>query len=161
MNKAYLMIGGNEGDRFSHLRQARSNLELCCGELIQQSSLYETAPWGNTNQAMFINQALLLQTTQNPTQLMENILNIEQKMGRKRAVRYGPRSIDIDILFFNNEIISIPMLTVPHPEIQNRRFVLEPMNEIAASYIHPVLHKSITELLRTCPDPLTVKKIIE
>jgi 2-amino-4-hydroxy-6-hydroxymethyldihydropteridine diphosphokinase len=161
MNKLYLSIGGNEGNRFSNLKQAVTNIEIFCGELLLQSSLYETAPWGKTDQHSFLNQALLIQTGLDAVSAMKIILEIEEKMGRKRKEKYGSRIIDIDILFFNNEILQLPQLKIPHPEIQNRRFVLVPMNEIASSFIHPVSHKTIRELLDECPDQLSVKKIIE
>ena len=161
MNKLYLSIGGNEGNRLSNLKQAVTNIEIFCGELLLQSSLYETAPWGKTDQPSFLNQALLIQTSHDPVSAMKIILEIEEKMGRKRTEKYGSRIIDIDILFFNNEILYLPQLKIPHPEIQNRRFVLVPMNEIASSFIHPVLKKTIRELLDECPDQLSVKKIIE
>jgi len=101
---------------------------------------------------------LELMTMLAPGFLMEQLLEIEQMAGRQRREKYGPRTIDIDILFFNDDIISTPLLTVPHPHIALRRFVLEPMNELAPAYIHPVLRKSIAQLLDDCPDPLPVKK---
>lgn len=161
MNKLYLLIGGNEGNRFSNLKQAVTNIEIFCGELLLQSSLYETDAWGKTDQHSFLNQALLIQTKLGASEMMKTVLKIEEKMGRKRTEKYGSRIIDIDILFFNREIISLPQLTIPHPEIQNRRFVLVPMNEIASSFIHPGLNRSISQLLDICPDHLRVKKIIE
>ena len=161
MNKAYLLIGGNEGNRLFHLKQAVTNIEIFCGEILILSSLYETAPWGRSDQPAFLNQALLIQTPLQAAALMQSILQIEEEMGRKRIEKYGPRSIDIDILFFNNDIIDQPQLKIPHPEIQNRRFVLEPMNEIAPSLLHPLLGKTIQELLSKCPDQLGVKKIME
>jgi len=160
MNQSYLLMGGNEGNRLFHLEQAVANIKKFCGELLRLSSLYETAPWGRSDQPSFLNQALLIQTSLEASELMHAILQIEEKMGRKRIEKYGPRLIDIDILFFNNDIIDQPQLKIPHPEIQNRRFVLEPMNEIASSLFHPVLGKTIQELLNDCPDQLEVKKII-
>jgi 2-amino-4-hydroxy-6-hydroxymethyldihydropteridine diphosphokinase len=159
MNKAYLLIGGNEGERADELARARRNITASCGPLIESSSLYETAAWGKTDQASFLNQALLLETPLTASSLMNTLLGIEEKMGRKRLEKYGPRIIDIDILFFNTEIINLTGLVIPHPEIQNRRFALAPMNEIASDYIHPVLQKTILELLLECPDQLDVKKI--
>ncbi|MBS1600158.1 MAG: 2-amino-4-hydroxy-6-hydroxymethyldihydropteridine diphosphokinase [Bacteroidetes bacterium] len=161
MNKIYLLIGGNEGNRFSYLKQAITNIEIFCGELLKTSSIYETAPWGKTDQDLFLNQALLIQSALDPVSTMNTVLEIEKKMGRKRIEKYGSRIIDIDILFFNNEIVNIPQLKIPHPEIQNRRFVLTPMNEIAPTFMHPVLRKTVHELLEECPDQLAVKKIIE
>jgi len=159
MNQAYLLTGGNEGNRLSHLLQAITNIEKYCGEITVRSSLYESAAWGKTDQPDFLNQTLLLQTRLTAQNLMRTILDIEKKMGRKRVRQYGPRTIDIDILFFNDEIIDEPSLIIPHPQIQNRRFTLVPMNEIAPGLIHPVLHKSIHRLLQECADPLDVKKI--
>jgi 2-amino-4-hydroxy-6-hydroxymethyldihydropteridine diphosphokinase len=153
------LTGGNVGNRLSHLQQAITNIEEYCGEIIRKSSVYETAAWGKTDQASFLNQAILLQTDLDAEALMTNILFIEEKMGRQRAEKYGSRIIDIDILFFNDEIINTDSLHIPHPEIQRRRFVLEPMDELATSLIHPVIKKSIHQLLLECSDPLEVKKI--
>ncbi len=158
MNKAYLLIGGNEGNRTDELARACGYITRFCGALTLRSALYETAAWGKTDQDDFLNQALLLETGLNASALLDTLLGIEEKMGRKRVEKYGPRNIDIDILFYNDEIINLDGLVIPHPEIQNRRFVLEPMNEIAPGYIHPVLKKNITALLKECPDKGDVKK---
>ena len=159
MNNVYLLTGGNEGNRTFHVQQAMANIEKYCGVILRHSGLYETAAWGITDQAAFLNQVLLISTGFEPSALMTRILEIETSMGRKRVKKYGPRTIDIDILFFNDEIIDEPGLKIPHPEIQNRRFVLEPMDEIAPGLMHPVLRKTISQLLAECPDQLDVKKI--
>ena len=159
MNNAYLLIGGNLGNRSKNLSLAMHLLGHKCGNILKQSAIYETAPWGKTDQANFYNQALLLQTVQEPLTLLENILSIELKMGRERAEKNGPRIIDIDILFFNEESIDVPNLRVPHPEIQYRRFALVPLNEIASEFIHPVLRKNIRTLLKACQDELEVVKV--
>jgi 2-amino-4-hydroxy-6-hydroxymethyldihydropteridine diphosphokinase len=159
MNKTYLLTGGNEGDRYFHMQQAMTNIELICGRVIQLSSLYETAPWGKSDQADFLNQVLLVETNLRPKQLLQSILEIEKALGRKRTIRNAPRTIDIDILLYDSEVIESDGLTIPHPRISERRFVLEPLNEIAADYIHPVLYKSVRQLLLECKDELTVKKI--
>ncbi len=159
MNKAYLLIGGNEGDRFLHMQQARTNIELICGQLLLVSSIYETAPWGKTDQPDFLNQVLLINTVFSPEELLKGILSIEEKGGRKRTVKNAPRTIDIDILFYNDLILEKPGLTIPHPRIAIRRFVLEPLNEISPEFIHPVFGKTIRELLLECKDELGVKKI--
>jgi 2-amino-4-hydroxy-6-hydroxymethyldihydropteridine diphosphokinase len=159
MNKAYLLTGGNEGDRFLHMKQARANIEHICGQLLLVSSLYETAPWGNKDQADFLNQVLLIETKFKPEELLRAVLSIEEKGGRKRTTKNAPRTIDIDILFFNDLVMNEPGLSIPHPRIADRRFVLEPLNEISPGYIHPVLHKSIHQLLLECKDELGVKKI--
>ena len=159
MNKAYLLIGGNEGDRINHLNQAMGDIEKSCGKISRHSSIYETAPWGILDQPSFLNRALLLLTSQEAIALINSLLMIEEKLGRIRREKYGPRTIDIDILFFNREIINKPGLQVPHPELQNRRFALEPLNEIAPDFEHPVLKKKVSQLLKECRDPLNVKKI--
>jgi len=159
MNISYLLIGGNEGDRVVQLSTARNSITAACGEIRRESSLYETAAWGKTDQPDFLNQALEVATIQEAPDWMATLLDIEKTMGRRRGTRYGARNIDIDILFFNNSIIRMPQLIIPHPEIQNRRFVLAPMEEIAPFFIHPVLGRTIRELLAACTDPLPVKII--
>jgi 2-amino-4-hydroxy-6-hydroxymethyldihydropteridine diphosphokinase len=161
MNRAYLLTGGNVGDRVSHLKQAAENMERYSGKIMERSSLYETAPWGKIDQAPFLNQALLLSTNLEASALLKIILEVEEKSGRKRAEKYGPRIIDIDILFFNNEILNQPDLKIPHPQIQNRRFALQPLCEIAPGWVHPVFQKTILQLLKECPDKLDVKKFLE
>jgi 2-amino-4-hydroxy-6-hydroxymethyldihydropteridine diphosphokinase len=159
MNKAYLLTGGNEGDRYLNMQQARTNIEHICGQLLQVSSLYETAPWGKPDQADFLNQVLLIETKWSPRELLKAILQIEEKGGRIRTVKNAPRTIDIDILFYDQLIIEEPGLSIPHPRIADRRFVLEPLNEISPGFEHPVLHKTIHQLLLECTDELAVKKI--
>lgn len=158
MNEVYLLTGGNIGDRQRYLLQARSDIEKRCGDIIRESSLYETAAWGNEQQEAFLNQVLEVQTKQTPDEVLKTILQIEEHLGRKRDLKYGPRTIDIDILFFNNEVINQPGLVIPHAEIQHRRFVLVPLNEISSNKIHPLLKKTIAQLLAECPDPLAVNK---
>jgi 2-amino-4-hydroxy-6-hydroxymethyldihydropteridine diphosphokinase len=159
MNKVYLLIGGNMGKREEILAKACKLIGEQCGDLMNISSLYETEAWGKNDQPSFLNQALEINTRLKPVELMQQILKIEKQIGRIRIEKYGPRSVDIDILFFNDEIHEYPSLTVPHPQIQNRRFVLVPMNELAPSFIHPVLKKTIAELLEICPDHLQVTKL--
>jgi 2-amino-4-hydroxy-6-hydroxymethyldihydropteridine diphosphokinase len=157
MNTAYLLIGGNLGNREENLSQAVLYINEKCGLVTRSSSLYETAAWGNTHQPSFLNQALEISTKLNARQLIRSILKIEKLMGRVRKEKLGPRIIDIDILFFNKEIHDLHFLKIPHPEIQNRRFALEPLAEINPEMIHPVLKKSIRELLQNCTDQLPVK----
>lgn len=159
MNKVFLLIGGNIGDRLQNLNQAITGLSATCGPVIQQSAVYETAAWGKTDQAAFLNQALVLTTSLTAQELITAILSVEEHMGRLRMEKFGPRVIDIDILFFNDEIMDEPNLTIPHPQLQNRRFVLVPLHEIAPKLVHPVLHKTIEQLLAECPDELEVSKI--
>lgn len=158
MSTAYLLIGGNLGNRKENLSTAISLITEQCGSLTRSSSIYETEAWGKTDQPSFLNQALEISTSLNARQLMRKILKIEEEMGRIRKEKLGPRIIDIDILFFDNEIHDLRFLKVPHPEIQNRRFVLVPMAEINSYLQHPVFKKTIAELLEECPDLLNVKK---
>ena len=160
MNISYLLIGGNQGDRLARLATARNFITAAGGQILLSSALYETAPWGRTEQPDFINRALQVATDKDAPAWLLTLLDIEEKMGRRREEKYGPRIIDIDILFFNNSIVHEPGLTIPHPEIQNRRFALTPLEEIAPYLIHPVLGKTIRELLAECTDPLAVKQLI-
>ena len=158
MNKMYLLLGSNIGDSQLQLSVAIKNIEQKIGTLIRQSKLYSTAAWGDTRQPDFLNQVILVETALTPLNTMQTILAIEKEMGRVRTLKNAPRIIDIDILFFNKLVMDEPMLTLPHPEIQNRRFVLIPLNELAPNFNHPVLGLSIHDLLKICPDRLTVKK---
>jgi len=159
MNKVYLLIGGNMGSRQGYLEQATQLINAKAGNVVKESSIYETAAWGNTDQPSFLNRALEIHTRCQPDELMNILLSIEEEMGRKRMEKYGPRIIDIDILFFNDDIVDSPLVTIPHPQVHNRRFALEPMNEIAPGLVHPKFHKTISQLLIECPDPLPVNKI--
>jgi 2-amino-4-hydroxy-6-hydroxymethyldihydropteridine diphosphokinase len=157
MNNVYLLIGGNMGDRLENLKTCTTHIQQEVGLITKTSSIYETAAWGVTDQPSFLNQVLVVSTHLRAEEVLKTVLAIEENMGRKRLQKMGPRTIDIDILFYNNDIISLPNLIIPHPHIDSRRFVLEPLAEIAASFVHPVLHKSIAELLKACPDTLEVK----
>ena len=158
MNIAYLLIGGNLGDRFANLNIAQKLIHQKLGIISQTSSIYETAAWGYTAQPDFLNQAVCIETSYNAFELLLQILKLEKEMGRTRDLSMGPRIIDIDIIYFNNEILNDTTLIVPHPKITDRRFVLLPMVEIAPDYIHPILLKSNTILLKECGDSLAVYK---
>jgi 2-amino-4-hydroxy-6-hydroxymethyldihydropteridine diphosphokinase len=155
---AYLSLGSNVGDRVARLRDAQARLSAA-GRVIEVSSLYETEPVEFTEQPWFLNCALALETDKAAPQLMRAILAIESEMGRKRVQRKGPRSIDIDILLFGDAVIDSPELTVPHPAMHQRRFVLEPLAEIAAQIQHPVLKKTIRELLAALPEGQSVRRM--
>lgn len=158
MNKIYLLLGSNLGNSQQQLAIAIKNITQQIGKVTRQSKLYATAAWGNSNQPDFLNQVIIVETKLAALQTIEVILAIEKKMGRVRTTKNAPRIIDIDILFFNKEIIAEKNLAVPHPEIQNRRFVLIPLNELSPNFKHPVSRKTIHQLLNICSDTLTVKK---
>jgi 2-amino-4-hydroxy-6-hydroxymethyldihydropteridine diphosphokinase len=158
MNKAYLLTGSNLSDREKNLNTAKELIETHCGKVTRSSSVYETAAWGKTDQPSFLNQALEIETSLNAKQLIRRILKVEKMMGRVRKEKYDPRIIDIDIIFFNEETHQYTFLTVPHPEVQNRRFALMPLSEIAPGMVHPAFKKTISQLLKECPDKLGVKK---
>jgi 2-amino-4-hydroxy-6-hydroxymethyldihydropteridine diphosphokinase len=155
---AYLSLGSNVGDRSEQLRDAQARLSAA-GRLVAVSSLYETEPVEFSEQPWFLNCVLELETEKTPQELMATILGIEQEMGRRRVRKKGPRTIDIDILLLGDAVIDSPELAVPHPAMRLRRFVLEPLAEIAPEVQHPVLRKTIRELLDALPAGQTVRKI--
>jgi len=158
MNKTYLLLGSNMGNSRQKLLQAQKHITKQIGSITRSSALYTTAAWGRTDQPDFLNQVVVVETNLTAAATMNTILSIEKRMGRIRTKKNDPRIIDIDILFFNKEIIKQDDLITPHPQIQNRRFALIPLNELSAKFIHPVLKKSIHHLLRVCTDKLAVKK---
>ena len=156
MNNVFLIVGGNLGNREKNLQTAATFIDQQIGKIVQSSKIYETEPWGLVDQPTFYNQVHFVKSKLDAETIIDIILKIEEKMGRVRTIKNAARIIDIDILFFNEEIINEPSLIIPHREIPNRRFVLTPLNEIAPLMIHPTLKKSISELLSTCKDPLKV-----
>ena len=160
MNTAYLLIGGNLGDRAHYLQTACHQIEQLCGNIVHYSAIYETAAWGNIEQPGFYNQALMISTEQTAENLMKTLLSIEEGLGRIRTIKMGPRTIDLDILLFNNLIVNTDLLTLPHPALPMRRFALLPLAEIAPGLLHPVLNKTISDLLADCDDRLDVQKKI-
>jgi 2-amino-4-hydroxy-6-hydroxymethyldihydropteridine diphosphokinase len=159
MKEAILLTGSNIGDRKMYLDKAAKEIEQRCGPMNIKSSIYETAAWGKEDQAPFLNQVVKIRTNMSAEILMQIILQIEEDLGRKRLEKYGARTIDIDILFFDDEVIESAGLIIPHPQMANRRFVLQPLNEIAPDKFHPVLHKTVNQILQECNDPLEVNKI--
>ena len=133
-------------------------IQLHCGNITNESSIYETAAWGNTKQAAFLNQVIVIRTKLSPDDLMKKLLEIEQKLGRVRTEKYGPRTIDLDILFYDALIYHSAIVTLPHPAIQDRKFVLIPLAELSPRKIHPVYKKTIRILLKECADQLAVVK---
>ncbi len=158
-NKVYLLTGSNVGDSSALLKEAKLAIQKQVGEIEAASKLYKTAPWGNTNQQDFLNQVLAVNTILSATDVLKIILNIEFQMGRTREKKWAPRTIDIDILFFNNDFIQEENLIVPHPLLHQRRFTLVPLAEIAPNYNHPLLHQTIFNLLQHCNDESVVEKL--
>lgn len=156
---SYILLGSNQGQRRQYLSRAIAAIQQRCGSVVKESAVYETAAWGNTKQASFLNQVIIIHTKLSPDVLMQELLNIEQELGRIRTEKYGPRTIDLDILFYNNLVYHSPKVTLPHPAIQDRRFVLIPLAELSARKIHPVYRKTINKLLNECADLLPVKKL--
>jgi len=158
MNNVTLLLGSNVGNRFTHLETALEMIRMEIGKITLRSSVYETEPWGNTKQDFFLNQVVVFESSLNAEKIMELIISMEKKMGRERAEKWGPRIIDIDILFFNEDIISTEQLTVPHPSLHHRKFTLIPLNEIMPGFTHPVFKKNISDLLNDLTDQLEVRK---
>lgn len=158
MNTAYLLLGGNIGDRELNISKATTLIEEQIGQVTKRSDIFVTAAWGNEQQPEFYNQVLMVNTMLPSGMLLSALLMIEEALGRKRNNdKWQERTIDIDILFYNDEIIDTPSLKVPHPFIPERRFVLMPLSQIAGELIHPILKKNIRTLLKECLDPLAVK----
>lgn len=160
-NTAFLLLGSNLGDRILNLNQALINLGDSDITILQKSSIYETEPWGVTDQQPYLNQAVKIETKLNSKDLLDLILSTEKKLGRERLAKWDSRTIDIDIIYFNDEIVNDQELTIPHPFLEKRRFVLVPLCELDENYIHPVLNLSNLKLLEICPDQLEVKKFVK
>ncbi len=159
MNEAILLLGSNAGNRIAMIENAKLLLTKEKINIVQQSSLYETEAWGLENQPAFLNQVVKANTDLNAAKLLNSLLKIEQQLGRIRLKKWEQRCIDIDILFFNDEVINDPGLKIPHPHLHERRFTLIPLNELIPAYIHPVFKKTISELLDECNDDKEVKRL--
>ncbi len=158
LNPAYLSLGSNVGNREKHIHDALVRLQAL-GRVAAVSPLYETEPVEFTDQPWFLNCAVFLETTENPEHLLRTLLGIEQGMGRVRTQEKGPRTIDIDLLLLGDTILDSPALTIPHPAMHQRRFVLEPLAEIAPDVEHPILKKTIRRLLQDLPAGQTLRKL--
>ena len=154
--KAYILLGSNLGDRIENLLCARRHIREQAGIIRQSSAIYETAAWGKTDQPAFLNQVVAISTNRGAQALLTILLGIENTMGRERKSKWGERTIDLDILLYENEVINSPSLVVPHPGIAQRRFTLLPLAAIAGHRVHPILNKTMTQLLEECTDPLEV-----
>jgi 2-amino-4-hydroxy-6-hydroxymethyldihydropteridine diphosphokinase len=158
LTRVYLSLGSNVGERETQLRDAQTRLSAI-GRLTAESSVYETEPVEMTEQPWFLNSVVAIETDQSPQELMKSILNIEEAMGRRRRQKKGPRTIDIDILLFGDTVLDSLAVAVPHPAMHERRFVLEPLAEIAPEMRHPILNKTIRELRDALPPGQAVRKL--
>ncbi len=159
MINVFLLLGSNLGDRQMYLGQAISYIENDIAPVVKASSVYETQSWGKTDEPDYLNQVIMLQTDMPAAAILERILAIEKRLGRQREEKWGSRTIDIDILFYGDEIINEPGLLVPHPRLHERRFTLEPLAELAPELVHPLLNKSISAIKNQLKDSLIVKKL--
>lgn len=156
----YLLLGSNLGDRNTLINDALREIEQHIGPISQKSSLYETAAWGVEDQPVFLNIAIGVKTSLSPLEVLEKALEIESELGRVRLQKWGSRLIDIDVIFYGDRIVDMgEKLQIPHPQMQYRKFVLEPLAEIAPKYIHPALKLTVSEILERLSDNLSVSKL--
>jgi 2-amino-4-hydroxy-6-hydroxymethyldihydropteridine diphosphokinase len=166
MALVYFSLGGNLGNKFQNLKNAVRNIEAEIGSTFLLSSFYETGSWGYSDTNQYLNCVLITETSLNPEKILKKTQEIENRLGRRNKStinqsgfpQYQQRTVDIDILFYDNQIINSENLTIPHPLISDRRFVLEPFNEISPNFIHPILNQSIKNLLTACKDKCFIKK---
>lgn len=162
MALAYLILGSNSADKENKLHQAIALLASELGNISEQSAIYETEAWGYESTNSYLNQVVSVDTSHLPKETLRITQEIEKKLGRTTksvGAVYTDRPIDIDILFYDHKVVNLPELTIPHPHIAERRFVLEPLQELAADFIHPIRQKTITQLLQECEDGLSIKKL--
>ena len=159
MNEVFLLLGSNLGDRFYFLREAVKLIGSTIAPVVKISSIYETEAWGKTDEPNYLNQVLMLYTDISAEVILQKILDIEKSFGRERKEKWGARTIDIDILFYDQQVINTNDLTVPHPRLHLRRFTLEPLAEISPDLYHPILLQTILELKNKLDDNLIVKKL--
>lgn len=160
MNTVYFLLGSNVRTKQQQINTAESMLSNAMGRIVRSSSVYETEPWGFEAEESFYNQVLICETTLSPEACLQNCLSIEKTMGRERIPgTYSSRVIDIDILFYNQDVIKSEGLKIPHPRLHLRKFVLEPLNELSPDLVHPEMNKNIRQLLEECEDTCWVKKL--
>lgn len=154
-----ILLGSNLGNRMQLMQDAAEQISIHIGRLSNSSSYYETKAWGNEAQPDFLNQVLVCETAQKPIDVLNSCLSIEKKLGRDRKEKWGSRTIDIDILYFGNEIIALPELKIPHAFLHERRFTLVPLAEVLPDFVHPVFNFSSKQLLDRCTDGLEVIRL--
>jgi 2-amino-4-hydroxy-6-hydroxymethyldihydropteridine diphosphokinase len=152
----FIGLGTNQGNREANLSYAVKQIGFLIGPIVKQSSVYKSMPWGKPDQPDFLNQVVCARTLLSAELCLKQLASIERKAGRVRTEKWGPRIIDLDILYYNEQLINLPDLVVPHPGIANRKFVLIPLAEIAPVFIHPLLKKNHLQLIEECPDQLEV-----
>lgn len=158
-NRVILMLGGNLGDTRKVFDKALERIGSGIGKVTCLSRLYGTEPWGKTDQPPFLNQALVVETGLNPVQVLKQTQAIETALGKRKEELNGPRVIDIDVMFYEDRVMSLHDLTIPHPRLHLRKFNLVPLAEIVPDWEHPILKKKIRELLHECNDPLNVEPL--
>lgn len=162
METCYILFGSNMGDKKQTFDEACSYINNRCGCIVEVSSAYLSEPWGFEAKEWFFNSVIVLKTDMKPEELLHQLLDIEDKLGRVRNSErkgYSSRTADLDLLYYGNQVINTPVLTVPHPRLHQRRFTLLPLCEVAPDFVHPVLGMTQTQLLEYCNDSLAVIKI--
>lgn len=160
MNQVYLLIGGNLGDRYKLIGSAKLSITKKIGKVVKESSIYETAPWGFKSEQYFLNQVIVITTEYSPGEVLQRCQEIENELGRiRKSEQYSSRTMDVDILFYNDDLINLSELIIPHERLHERRFTLEPLVEISPEYAHPKLNKTLSELLAECKDVSEVRKL--
>ena len=162
MTRSYILFGSNQGDKEALLEQACTLINNRCGMLVERSSAYITEPWGFEAEEWFLNELLVVETELEPDELMDALLEIEKELGRVRHPKqkaYTSRTIDLDILYYGNQILNTEKVTVPHPRLHLRKFALLPLCEVIPDFLHPKLNLSQEELLQNCPDTSTVQQL--
>ena len=157
--QVYISLGSHLGDRLQFLKQALEQIGIQLGKVVKASKVYEAAAWGHTKQPNFYNQVIEIETALSPAQLLQGCLDIEKSLGRERSILWGERIIDLDILLYDGRSVELENLSIPHPYMHLRNFVLVPLCEIAPDLIHPILELTVSQLLERCSDKLEIKAI--